>query len=94
MKPPSPFEAWSRLPDPAKAIVREVSERREIHILEIMGTSRTAPITQARFEIWSRLYDRHYSMPRIGHLFGRDYTTVLSGLRRHAALQPGLEAAE
>lgn len=95
MIPLAPQEAWSRLPDPAKAIVREVSARREIHILEIMSQNRTFEVCHARFEVWAHLHNRRYSNCRIGRLFGRDPTSVINGLRRDAELRPRwLAAAE
>lgn len=70
----------------AAAIIDEVAENRGISVEEIKGRSKTVRPVAARLEAYYRLVTERpdLSYPRIGALFGRDHTSVLSGVRRHA----------
>lgn len=50
-------------------------------IAEVLGRSRVAHVTEARYEFASALRGSGWSLPRIGKLLGRDHTTIMSGLR-------------
>ena len=53
----------------------------------VTGPSRLPQIVRARHELMYRLsIELHWSLSEIGNRLGRDHTTVLSGIRRHAAL--------
>lgn len=48
---------------------------------DILGTSRSRELVQARREIWKHLREQGWSYPRIGRAFNRDHTTILHGVR-------------
>lgn len=74
-----------------KKIVREVSEKHGVSILDMLSTRRAQPFVAARYEAMYRLrHETTMSYPAIGRrLGGRDHTTVLHGVRQHA-LRNGL----
>lgn len=80
-------------------IVADVAQRRGLHIFDIESQSRSAPVAQARQEVYWIAHnirlptgERRYSLPMIGrHFAGRggrekpiDHTTVLHGVRAHS----------
>lgn len=73
----------------ARTIVREVAKKHGLAPAHLRGISRRAIIVRGRQEAYYRLYTEcpDLSMPQIGrYLGGRDHTTVLHGIRAHAAL--------
>lgn len=74
------------------AIVQEVAIKHDIDVKSILGPARNHYIARARFECFYRMRNEiivagePISLPQIGRRFGRDHTTVLHGLRRHAAI--------
>jgi len=64
-------------------LVEDVRRRRGVPLTELCGKSRTQNVTAARQEVWWRIRyypERSYSLSEIARLFGRDHTTVRSGL--------------
>jgi chromosomal replication initiation ATPase DnaA len=55
--------------------------------LEAMyGPSRARKVAYARFEAWACLQAHGLSTVRIGRIFSRDHSTIVSGLKRRRAL--------
>lgn len=48
---------------------------------EILGRRRTAPIVEARHELFRQLWTDGYSLSEIGHITFRHHTTIMSALR-------------
>lgn len=72
--------AWRR-------IVEEVAEQHGVVVDDLFGPSRKHPIVFHRMEAMYRIADETpLSLPEIGRkLGGKDHTTVLHGIRSHAA---------
>jgi len=72
-------------------LLEEVAEEYDLKPSLILGLLKTAHIAQARQDFmwrarqmkWSDGSPR-YSYPQIGDFLGRDHTTVIHGVRRHA----------
>ena len=70
-----------------REIAAEVSLKHGQTLSAVTGPSRLPQIVRARHELMYRLsIELHWSLSEIGNRLGRDHTTVLSGIRRHAAL--------
>lgn len=69
-----------------KKIVREVSRKHGVSIIDILSTRRCREYVEARYEAMYRMrHETTMSYPQIGRrLGGRDHTTVLHGVREHA----------
>jgi len=67
-------------------IIADVSRRTGVPVIEIRGLSRFKSISHARQIFMAEAYATgRFSLPQIGRfLGGRDHTTILSGIRRHA----------
>lgn len=66
-----------------REIVNEVAEKHDVCPREILGQTKTDPITRARFECWYRIKNEtRYSYPQIGRFFGKDHSTVVHGAAR------------
>ena len=92
------------VPDPLPAttenitkILKEVCAKHCVSLAELRSEIRSDLFSRARFEASYRLRHelKNFSYPRIGkHLGGRDHTTILHAIRRHAeriAEQAGAE---
>jgi hypothetical protein len=76
---------------PASKIIFEVAEKHGLTIADLKGEGRKVPVAIARQEAFWRLRtELGLSYPRIGTIFnGRDHSTVIHGIRRHAARLTG-----
>lgn len=81
------------MPPRVRAIVDEVAEKHGVMPAEIIGIRRFRALSHARFEAMFRVRSEivvagsEPSLPLIGSWFGgRDHTTVLNALQRHAEL--------
>ncbi len=64
-------------------IIAEVAREHMMAPADIIGRNRRKPYIAARFEAYRRVAEAtRWSLPRIGRLFRRDHTTVLSAFRR------------
>lgn len=70
----------------ADAIFRWVCEAYGIEPSDLTGNSRMEPIAEARNVAYYLARQRGMSYPRIGRLFKRDHTSVISGVKRVQAL--------
>lgn len=72
-------------PAPWEIILREVSDKHGISIIDIKSDRRSVPLVRARHEAMYRMSkETLLSYPQIGRrLGGKDHTTVLHGARRH-----------
>lgn len=73
---------------PARTILCEVANKHEIPVPVMCGPSRNRAYVAARHEAMYRIHTEieNMSLPMIGRLMGdRDHTTVLAGIKRHAA---------
>lgn len=69
-------------------IIRTVADRHGVSVGDILGPSRLRRIILPRHEAMAavRAGRPRLSLPQIGQIFGgRDHTTVINGLQRHAA---------
>lgn len=66
-------------------IVAQVADLTCLSAKEIMGRSRKAPITQARFLCWFVARQQGMTLHQIARAFGRDHTTILHGIQREEA---------
>lgn len=82
------------IPKSWREIVVEVAAKHNVSVLEILSVRRNKPIVRARQEAcWRMKMETTMSLPKIGlRLGGRDHTTVLHSIRRHAALVAAGEA--
>lgn len=67
-------------------ILKEVAFRHDLDVRDITGPSRRRAIVRARQEaMWEARQRTPLSLPEIGRrLGGRDHSTVLHGVRKHA----------
>ena len=67
-------------------IVKEVAEKHGVTVLDLMSNRRFKKITTARQEFCYRArYETPRSLPEIGRfLGGKDHTTILHAVKRHA----------
>lgn len=74
-------------PERVRRIVMEVCHKHGVSAIEICSEHRSQRIVVARHEACYRLRkETTWSLPRIGKfLGGRDHTTILHGVRKHAA---------
>ncbi len=74
-------------PQRVRRIVMEVCEKHGVSAIEICSEHRSQRIVVARMEACYRLRkETTWSLPRIGKfLGGRDHTTILHSVRKHAA---------
>lgn len=70
-----------------RQIIHEVAAKHGVGVLDICSPCRTARFVKPRQEACYRIYtETTLSMPQVGRLLGgRDHTTVLHGIRAHAA---------
>lgn len=75
-----------------KEIALEVAAKHRVSLQEIKGPQRNHYIVLARHELfWRMAHETTLSLPAIGRkIGGRDHTTVIAGMRRHAE-RNGLE---
>lgn len=68
--------------DTLHEIIEIVSEESGVPKGDLLGNSRTKFIARARqYAMW-KCRDQGYSLQQIGHVFKRDHTTVIHGVRR------------
>ena len=72
---------------PWREIASEVCGKHGFSLIELRGNRRYAPLVRARHELFFRLSSETImSLPQIGRICGgKDHTTILHGIRRHAA---------
>lgn len=83
------------MPTRVRAVVQAIANRRGVLMSDLLGGRALKGLSAARNEVFHTLYlTGQYSMPLIGsYIGGRDHTTVLNGIRNHAAtIAPDLAA--
>lgn len=72
-------------------IIRDTAKRHGLFAAELTGPARNRQTSRARHEAMWLAYEarrpdgsRLYTLPFIGRRFGRDHTSVLYGIRKHA----------
>ena len=78
-------------PDRVALAIGLAARAHGVSVREILGRRRTRKVSFARFEAMARIRALNFngrtpSLPQIGAWLGRDHTSVLNGLRRHAEL--------
>lgn len=70
---------------PMHVIIRELCEKYNITVQQLLGARRSQPIAQARQEgYWRASRECGASLPQIARVFNRaNHTTVWYGIRRH-----------
>lgn len=65
-------------------LITATAQRHSISVVTLMGPDRTAPVLAARWAAMAAVHEAfpHLSLPRLGHAFQRDHTTILHALRR------------
>lgn len=77
-----------------RQVMLEVMQEAGITEAQMRGSSKIGEICAARFEAWARTYALGgISLTQIGRYYGRDHTTILSGIRRVRAVVKGGKAA-
>lgn len=73
---------------PAQRIIRDICQKHGVTMGELLSARRARPLVAARHEAMYRLSkETSMSLPAIGRrMGGRDHTTVIHGVRKHAAL--------
>lgn len=67
-----------------KQILREVAEKHELRVADLLGPSRRRTIAWARHEAFDKIYRQtNMSLPQIGDMFAMDHTSVLYGIWAH-----------
>lgn len=93
MAEPEPVEAPAPFPHTIlpqahwRVIVREVCEKHDVLLVDLMSIRRPVKVVRARHEAMYRMrHETNLTLPQIGQrLGGRDHTTVLHGVRKHEA---------
>lgn len=68
------------------ALVKRIAAAHEVTADELLGMCRESGPSHARQALWAALHARgHWSYPRLGKVFGRDHSTILSGVNAHRA---------
>lgn len=69
-----------------KRTIHEIARKYQIAVSDITGTRRFQYIVRARQEVFYRLRaEAGFSLPHIGYIVGgKDHTTILHGIRKHA----------
>lgn len=88
----TPIQAQPTIDD----IARAVAARHHLTLWQLCGVARAQRYSMPRDEaFWLAYQTGRYSSTQIGRYFGnRDHTTVLYGIRRHAARLDARAAAE
>lgn len=85
---------YQRSPISRQRILQEVSIKHGVSVIDIKSKRRSQDVVPARFEACYRLKNETtMSLPAIGrYLGGRDHTTILHAIRKHAArVKAGME---
>lgn len=81
-RPPSDVEMLAGLPGPsARAMLLPIMKKHVVLWSEMVSDRRQKIYSDARQDMYARLRQEGWSYTRIGHLFHRDHTTILSGIR-------------
>lgn len=71
---------------PLHAILIDVCDRHNVSHQDLLSPRRFRNLVRARHEAWWLAYTQsEASYPAIGKFFNRDHTTIMFGIRRHAA---------
>ena len=78
-------------------LAKEIARKHHVTLEELLGRSHGNPEASARHELWHRLYEHIPSFPKLGQIFGRDHSTILSAVHKHekslVPSAPGLASA-
>lgn len=71
---------------PLHDILMDVCQRHRVSSVDLFSPRRFRALVRARQEAWWLAYTQsEASYPAIGKFFHRDHTTIMFGIRRHAA---------
>jgi chromosomal replication initiation ATPase DnaA len=71
-------------PRSASAIIKEVADKHDLTVDQMMQRNRKRRLAWARHEAFDRLYrEKKASLPIIADMFGFDHTSVLYGIWAH-----------
>jgi chromosomal replication initiation ATPase DnaA len=74
------------VPVTMRELLAEVAQAHGLSVAELKGRNRTRPVAVARQLFIARAYATgRYSLPQIGRFLKRHHTTILHGVRAHAA---------
>jgi len=81
----APVKADADPTAPVRRIQQEEATAAGITVDELLSRRMASKFVNARHKaIWRAAQETNYSLPRLGRLFHRDHTTILSALRRYA----------
>lgn len=67
-----------------RRIIAEIAEKHQVPVAAIMSGSRKRRYAWPRQEAYVAVREaKGYSYPHIGRIFGRDHSTVISGVRKY-----------
>lgn len=70
------------VPERIQKVERAIAQAAGVTVKEIYGRSRLQAIVDARHAIWFVLHKQMgYTSAYLGRIYGRDHTTILSGVR-------------
>jgi chromosomal replication initiation ATPase DnaA len=73
---------------------QRIAEKHHVHVDEILGRRKHAPIAAARNELYAVAYEALQSFPLVADILDRDHTTVMQGRRVHLDRVAVAEAVE
>lgn len=84
-------EANRRSAKPVQVIIAEVAAAYGCTAADLLGTSLKRKLTVARHAAYYEVKTQRpwLSLPQVGRIFGRDHTTILYGIRKHATVSGG-----
>lgn len=74
-------------------ITRQIARKHYVTVEELLGRGRCSPEAKARHELWHRLYDQIPSFPKLGEIFDRDHTTILTAVHKYERAHPASNSA-
>ena len=83
------MDSVSALGDTLHRVAERIARDEGVRVSDILGPSRERQPTRARHRLWAvTRASTDLSYPQLGRIFGRDHTTIMSGVRKYeAALQ-------
>lgn len=69
-------------------LAERVARNHRVTLDEMLGPRHCPAFARARQELWSVVYDLLRSTTVVGEIFDRDHSTIIYGMRAHAARAP------
>ena len=88
LRPQSEIERdrTTRLRSRVAQVVRRIAREHGCTVEDIYGRSRMGDVPRGRMRAYAVLrWSTNLSLPELGRIFGRDHTTILTGVRKYEA---------